>query len=145
VLPTQTQTLIKLICDLREVDGGKGKGKEMEDDLIKWMIKLGVEHSAKKISYKEFRPADVPMREGRFVLDFNPSILTLGFFRFNNPNQTGFEVLCNLYEKTYGRERKPEDLRPLFEKVEHLFEQSEVCSFFSPTLSQLKFTHTKPL
>eukprot|EP01102_Stenamoeba_stenopodia_P018749 TRINITY_DN6938_c0_g1_i1.p1 TRINITY_DN6938_c0_g1~~TRINITY_DN6938_c0_g1_i1.p1 ORF type:complete len:229 (+),score=55.19 TRINITY_DN6938_c0_g1_i1:371-1057(+) len=100
VLPTQTQHLIKCLCEMRDIDAGKGKGKELEDDLIKWMIKLGVEHSSKKISYKEFRPADVPMREA-------------------------FEKLCEVYEKAYGRSRKPAELQPHFEKIERLFEKSE--------------------
>lgn len=96
-LPWETQMLIQALYKLVELDtGSKERAFQVESKLIKFLVKLGIEHEGKKLSYKDLLLADTPLREA-------------------------FELLIKLFFY-YGDSGK-RNLRPHFERVEQLFAQ----------------------
>mmetsp|Transcript_6936 Transcript_6936/g.17502 ORF Transcript_6936/g.17502 Transcript_6936/m.17502 type:complete len:388 (+) Transcript_6936:73-1236(+) len=99
VLPHETQNLVRALLLLVEVDSGsKARAKEMESNVFKFLIKLAIDHDAKKISYKDFLVADKPLR-------------------------AAFNLLCKCF--VYYGDTRGRNLTPAFQKVEEYFTEVE--------------------
>ena len=101
-LPYETQNLIQALYKLVELDtGSKDAAFQLESRLMKFLVKLAIDHEAKKISYKDLLLADGSLR-------------------------AAFELLLKLFYY-YGDDQPGRDLLPSFEKVEkHLLEVVEI-------------------
>lgn len=94
-LPWETQNLIQALYRLVELDtGSKEAAYKLESTLMKFLVKLAIDHEGKRISYKDLLLADAPLREA-------------------------FELLIKLFY--YCGETKTRNLRPHFEQVERHF------------------------
>ena len=101
-LPYETQNLIQSLYRLVELDSGsKENAFKLETRMMKFLVKLAIEHEAKKISYKDLLLADAPLR-------------------------AAFELLLKLFYY-YGDTNHQRNLHPSFCQVErHFFEVSEI-------------------
>eukprot|EP01100_Stratorugosa_tubuloviscum_P014314 TRINITY_DN758_c1_g1_i1.p1 TRINITY_DN758_c1_g1~~TRINITY_DN758_c1_g1_i1.p1 ORF type:complete len:291 (-),score=151.88 TRINITY_DN758_c1_g1_i1:93-914(-) len=105
VLPNETQELLKCMFILVEQEASKKEAKSLEDKILKWLVKLAIDHQAKRISYKQFRSIDGIIRQA-------------------------FELFCNVYDKTYAHtnnhtnvnhQRFIDICRPKFQQIEQMF------------------------
>jgi len=99
-LPLETQDLVEAMLSLVEATSTKkDAAKDLRQTILRLLVMLGVEHDARKISYKELIVADKPLR-------------------------AAFELISKLFDY-YDDDRQRADLTPHFVRVERYFVEVE--------------------
>lgn len=106
MLPRETQEIIKSLSVVVERVRGAKAGVEVREELVHFLVSVGLQKDSKKIRFRDLAVADPPLREA-------------------------FDLLCKLFN-FYDNNPYNRDLTPHFQRVEELF--SEVARLLDSVL-----------
>jgi len=99
MLPLETQNIITALSAIVSHVRGHQKGAEIKEQLVRFMVSVGLQKDAGFIRFRDLAQADAPLRKA-------------------------FDLLCKLFN-FYDHNPHNRDLQPHFERVEGYFKEVE--------------------